>query len=111
MMGWEALLYWNFAQVDVSHRLLAMLVAPATWCTVVSWLVAVVAESACNSRGSKPLAVFGVVLAAALLVAGAFAAAWFEAGMVGVVAPGPGLIVPIAVSAAIMLFVVVVLRK
>ena len=111
MMGWEALLYWNFAQVDVSHRLLAMLAAPATWCTVVSWLVAVVAESACNSRGSKPLAAFGVVLAAALLVAGAFAAAWFEAGMVGVVAPGPGLIVPIAVSAAIMLFVVVVLRK
>ena len=111
MMGWEALLYWNFAQVDVLHRLLAMLAAPATWCTVVSWLVAVVAESACNSRGSKPLAVFGVVLAAALLVAGAFAAAWFEAGMVGMVAPGPGLIVPIAVSAAITLFVVVVLRK
>lgn len=111
MMGWEALIYWNFAQVDVSHRLLAMLAAPATWCTVVSWLVAVVAESACNSRGSKSLAVFGVVLAAALLVAGAFAAAWFEAGMGGVVAPGPGLIVPIAVSAAIMLFVVVVLRK
>ena len=111
MMGWEALLYWNFAQVDVSRRLLAMLAVPATWCTVVSWLVAVVAESACNSRGSKPLAAFGVVLAAALLVAGAFAAAWFEAGMVGVVAPGPGLIVPIAVSAAIMLFVVVVLRK
>lgn len=111
MMGWEAFLYWNFAQVDVSHRLLAMLVAPATWCTVVSWLVAVVAESACNSRGSKLLAVFGVVLAAALLVAGAFAAAWFETGMVGMVAPGPGLIAPIAVSAAIMLFVVVVLRK
>ena len=111
MMGWEALIYWNFAQVDVSHRLLAMLAAPATWCTVVSWLVAVVAESACNSRGSKSLAVFGVVLAAALLIAGAFAAAWFEAGMGGVVAPGPGLIVPIAVSAAIMLFVVVVLRK
>ncbi len=111
MMGWEALLYWNFAQVDVLHRQLAMLAAPATWCTVVSWLVAVVAESACNSRGSKPLAVFGVVLAAVLLVAGAFAAAWFETGMVGVVAPGPGLIVPIAVSAAIMLFVVVVLRK
>lgn len=111
MMGWEAFLYWNFAQIDVSHRLLAMLAAPATWCTVVSWLVAVVAESACNSRGSKPLAVFGVVLAAALLVAGAFAAAWFEAGMVGMVAPGPGLIVPIAVSAAIMLFVVVILRK
>ena len=111
MMGWEALIYWNFAQVDVSPRLLAMLAAPATWCTVVSWLVAVVAESACNSRGSKPLAVFGVILAAALLVAGAFAAAWFEAGMGGVVAPGPGLIVPIAVSAAIMLFVVVVLRK
>ena len=111
MMGWEAFLYWNFAQVDVLHRLLTMLAAPATWCTVVSWLVAVVAESVCNSRGSKPLAVFGVVLAAALLVAGAFAAAWFEAGMGGVVAPGPGLIVPIAVSAAIMLFVVVVLRK
>ena len=111
MMGWEAFLYWNFAQIDVSHRLLTMLAAPATWCTVVSWLVAVVAESACNSRGSKPLAVFGVVLAAALLVAGAFAAAWFEAGMVGMVAPGPGLIVPIAVSAAIMLFVIVVLRK
>ena len=111
MMGWEALFYWNFAQVDVSHRLLAMLAAPATWCTVVSWLVAVVAESVCNSRGSKPLAVFGVVLAAALLAAGAFAAAWFEAGMVGMVTPGPGLIVPIAVSAAIMLFVVVVLRK
>lgn len=111
MMGWEALIYWNFAQVDVSHRLLAMLAAPATWCTVVSWLVAVVAESACNSKGSKSLAVFGVVLAAALLIAGAFAAAWFEAGMGGVVAPGPGLIVPIAVSAAIMLFVVVVLRK
>lgn len=111
MMGWEALIYWNFAQVDVSHRLLAMLAAPATWCIVASWLVAVVAESACNSRGSKPLAVFGVVLAAALLVAGAFAAAWFEAGMGDVVAPGPGLIVPIAVSAAIMLFVVVVLRK
>ena len=96
---------------SIAHRLLAMLAAPATWCTVVSWLVAVVAESACNSRGSKPLAAFGVVLAAALLVAGAFAAAWFETGMVGVVAPGPGLIVPIAVSAAIMLFVVVVLRK
>lgn len=111
MMGWEAFLYWNFAQVDVLHRLLTMLAAPATWCTIVSWLVAVVAESVCNSRGSKPLAVFGVVLAAALLVAGAFAAAWFEAGMGGVVAPGPGLIVPIAVSAAIMLFVVVVLRK
>ncbi len=111
MMGWEALIYWNFAQVDVLHRLLTMLAAPATWCTVVSWLVAVVAESACNSRGSKPLAALGVVLAAALLVAGAFAAAWFEAGMGGVVAPGPGLIVPIAVSAAIMLFVVVVLRK
>ena len=111
MMGWEALIYWNFAQVEVSHRLLAMLAAPATWCTAVSWLVAVVAESACNSRGSKPLAVLGVILAAALLVAGAFAAAWFEAGMGGVVAPGPGLIVPIAVSAAIMLFVVVVLRK
>ena len=111
MMGWEALIYWNFAQIDVSRRLLDMLAAPATWCIVVSWLVAVVAESACNSRGSKPLAVFGVVLAAALLVAGAFVAAWFEAGMGGVVAPRPGLIVPIAVSAAIMLFVVAVLRK
>lgn len=111
MMGWEALIYWNFAQVDVSHRLLAMLAAPATWCIVASWLVAVLAESACNSRGSKPLAVFGVILAAALLIAGAFAAAWFDGGMSGVVAPGPGLIVPIAVSAAIMLFVVVVLRK
>lgn len=111
MMGWEALIYWNFAQVDVSHRLLAMLAAPATWCIVTSWLVAVLAESACNSRGSKPLAVFGVIFAAALLVAGAFAAAWFDGGMSSVVAPGPGLIVPIAVSAAIMLFVVVVLRK
>lgn len=111
MMGWEALIYWNFAQVDVSHRLLAMLAAPATWCIVASWLVAVLAESACNSRGSKPLAVFGVIFAAALLVAGAFAAVWFDGGMSGVVAPGPGLIVPIAVSAAIMLFVVVVLRK
>ena len=55
------------------------------------------------------MAVFGVVLAAVLLVAGAFAAAWFDAGMSSV-APAPNLLIPIVVSAVIMLVVVAWLK-
>ena len=109
LLGWDALTYWDFMGVDAQTRIVNMLVLPATWCIVASWLVAVVVESACNSRGSKPFAIVGIVLAAAILVAGAFAAAWFDTGMTAI-APAPNLIIPIAVSAIIMLAVAIWLR-
>jgi eukaryotic-like serine/threonine-protein kinase len=109
LLGWDALANWNFSRIDVQGEFVRMLTMPATWCIIASWLAAVVAESACNGRREKGFAVLGVVLAAALLIAGAFAAAWFDAGMRAAY-PALNLMLPIVVSAAIMLAVVVALK-
>ncbi len=104
MLGWDAFANWDFMGIDIQGRFISMLTLPATWCIIASWLVAVVVESACNLRGSKPLSIFGIVAAALLLVVGAFAAAWFDAGMgASLATPAPSLLVPIIVSAAVML--------
>ena len=80
LLGWDAFARWDFAGTDVQANLGALLLQPATWCVAVSWLVAAAVLSACRCRLSRILAVLGIVLAAAALVAGICAAAWLASG-------------------------------
>ena len=80
LLGWDALARWDFAGTDVQANLGALLLQPATWCIAASWLAAAAVLSACRCRPSRILAVFGIVLAAAALVAGICAAAWLASG-------------------------------
>lgn len=80
LLGWDAFARWDFAGTDVQANLGALLLQPATWCVAVSWLAAAAVLSACRCRLSRILAVLGIVLAAAALVAGICAAAWLASG-------------------------------
>ncbi len=109
LVGWDAVSYWYFANVDVQERVLNMIVSPLVWCPVASWLLGVVIQSACSTRHSKALDVVGVLLAGALLVVGSMAGVWLESNMLMFV-PEQKILLPIIVSTIIMLVVVVWLR-
>lgn len=82
LLGWDALLFWDFSALDVQERLGALLMQPATWCIVGSWLGASGVLSLCHLRSTRVLAVLGVCLAAAVLLVGACGAAWFASDFV-----------------------------
>ena len=109
IIGWDILSYWYFANVDVQTRALAMIVSPLVWAPLASWLLGVLLQSACSLKHSKGFDIFGVVLAGALLVGGSMLGIWIDShGLVFV--PEMNVLVPIIVSTAIMLVVVIWLR-
>ena len=101
LLGWDAFARWDFAGTDVQANLGALLLQPATWCVAVSWLAAAAVLSACRCRLSRILAVLGIVLVAAALVAGICAAAWLASGQLTWM-PSVAAIVSTAVAVAVL---------
>ncbi|WP_143412170.1 protein kinase domain-containing protein [Arabiibacter massiliensis] len=80
LIGWDALANASLAGVDVQAALGAMLVQPAFWCVAASWPVAALVLAVVRLRPTRAFAVLGTLCAAAVLVAGICAAAWFASG-------------------------------
>lgn len=109
LLGWNALAYWSFASIDVQTRLIALVMQPATWCMVASWLLAALVESALWTKHKSGLAVLGVILASVLLLAGALGAAWFDSGRISYM-PSTQLIVSLVLAIVLMLVVTFVFK-
>lgn len=81
LLGWDALANWQFsAGLDVQADLGSLLMQPALWCIVISWIVATGALSAFRLRPTRAFAVLGTLVAGALLLAGIALAAWVASG-------------------------------
>ena len=83
LLGWDALANWQFsAGLDMQADLGSLLMQPALWCIVISWIVATGALSAFRLRPTRAFAVLGTLVAGALLLAGIALAAWVASGQV-----------------------------
>lgn len=83
LLGWDALANWQFAAVpgfDLQANLGALLVQPALWCIVASWVTAALVLAVFRLRPTRAFAVLGTLAAGALLLAGASLAAWAASG-------------------------------
>ena len=81
LLGWDALANWQFsAGLDMQADLGSLLMQPALWCIVISWIVATGALSAFRLRPTRAFAVLGTLVAGALLLAGIALAAWVASG-------------------------------
>ena len=81
LLGWDALANWQFsAGLDVQVGIGSLLMQPALWCIVVSWIAATGALSAFRLRPTRAFAVLGTLVAGALLLAGTALAAWVASG-------------------------------
>lgn len=81
LLGWDALANWQFsAGLDMQADLGSLLMPPALWCIVISWIVATGALSAFRLRPTRAFAVLGTLVAGALLLAGIALAAWVASG-------------------------------
>ncbi|WP_235904801.1 serine/threonine-protein kinase [Eggerthella guodeyinii] len=81
LLGWDALANWQFsAGLDMQSDLGSLLMQPALWCIVISWIVATGALSAFRLRPTRAFAVLGTLVAGALLLAGIALAAWVASG-------------------------------
>lgn len=95
LLGWDAPAHWDFTRVDITANLVALAKQPATWATIAGWAAAAAAFSPLAQRRSRALAVIGLAVAVAFVLAGALVLA----------APTPQLIVSVAVTAAVLLAV------
>lgn len=81
LLGWSALTNWQFsAGLDVQANIGSLLMQPALWCIVISWIVATGALSAFRLRPTRAFAVLGTLVAGAVLLAGIALAAWVASG-------------------------------
>lgn len=81
LLGWSALTNWQFsAGLDVQAGIGSLLMQPALWCIVISWIVATGALSAFRLRPTRAFAVLGTLVAGAVLLAGIALAAWVASG-------------------------------
>lgn len=81
LLGWDALANWQFsAGLDMQADLGSLLMQPALWCIVISWIAATGALSAFRLRPTRAFAVLGMLVAGALLLAGIALAAWVASG-------------------------------
>ena len=81
LLGWDALTNWQFsAGLDVQASIGSLLMQPALWCIVISWIAATGALSAFRLRPTRAFAVLGTLVASALLLAGIVLAAWVASG-------------------------------
>ncbi|WP_255466568.1 serine/threonine-protein kinase [Eggerthella hominis] len=81
LLGWDALANWQFsAGLDMQADLGSLLMQPALWCIVISWIAATGALSAFRLRPTRAFAVLGTLVAGALLLAGVALAAWVASG-------------------------------
>lgn len=81
LLGWDALANWQFsAGLDMQADLGSLLMQPALWCIVISWIAATGALSAFRLRPTRAFAVLGTLVAGALLLAGIALAAWVASG-------------------------------
>lgn len=81
LLGWDALANWQFsAGLDMRADLGSLLMQPALWCIVISWIAATGALSAFRLRPTRAFAVLGTLVAGALLLAGIALAAWVASG-------------------------------
>ena len=71
IFGWYVPVHWNFAGADVGANVLVLLQTVPVWCVVISWLLAAIAVSLCNLPGRRWLSIVGIVVGAAILIAGA----------------------------------------
>ena len=106
LIGWDAFAHWRFARIDVEGRFVALLMQPATWCIMVSWIAAAWAEAFVSNRGGRTASVLGAGAGMVIAIIGALAAAWFDSGQAGF-APSPQLIVPIVAAAALLVIVAI----
>lgn len=81
LLGWDALANWQFsAGLDVQAGVGSLLMQPALWCIVISWIAATGALSAFRLRPTRAFAVLGTLVASILLLAGIALAAWVASG-------------------------------
>ena len=81
LLGWDALANWQFsAGLDVQAGIGSLLMQPALWCIVISWIAATGALSAFRLRPTRAFAVLGTLVASTLLLAGIALAAWVASG-------------------------------
>ena len=110
LTGWRALFYWETGAVYGSFdRLVDAATAAQTWCIVVSWILGALAESALCQTRKPALSVLGIVLGAIIMTAGVVGYAWFASNLQSP-APSIGFVLPIVVSALIMIVIAVWLR-
>ena len=107
-MGWDVLATWHFsttafASDAVIDRMAAMLMEPGTWIMAASWVLAAGACALLRWRPTRLFASFGVLMGAAVLVAGFVLAAVCGSPSASAFTD-PADVASLVVSAGIMLF-------
>jgi hypothetical protein len=105
LLGWNAPVYLtSLDNTVIQQRLGIMLTRPANWCMAAGWLAAAGFGSACCLKRTRTWRIVGACASSAVLLAGSLGAAWIDSGMRSLVPSAP-LLVPIIVSAAIVIVV------
>lgn len=109
LLGWDALRYLNQGAAGITDRAVLMVTSPATWILVAAWVVSAAIQALLCQRRGRVVSVLGVILGAVLMAAGSFALSWFESGQTAL-APQWNLLIPIIISAVVMMIVVIWVR-
>ncbi len=110
LLGWNAPVYLtSLDNTVIQQRLGIMLTRPANWCMAAGWLAAAGFGSACCLKRTRTWRIVGACASSAVLLAGSLGAAWIDSGMRSLVPSAP-LLVPIIVSAVIVIVVTACLQ-
>jgi len=82
IFGWSTASFLDFGNPDIQQNALHLIRQPFIWCIALSWLVsAIVVRLFCKSE-KRPLAVLGIFLGTAFLIAGIFLGTWVDTGSI-----------------------------
>ena len=110
LMGWT-LPIGTIVGKDIQQNALALVADPITWIIIGCWLLAALLCALCCSRRTMFWEIIGVVLGAAVLVAGSFGVGWYEMNFATLFGPSLLLLVPALIGAAICLLLVVLVHR
>jgi len=97
LLGWNVLANGDFGTSEVTASVTNLLSQPATWATVVGWLIATIVLSLVRMRESRALTVLGISIALVAVLVGSLAFA----------PPTPQLIISAIIAATVLVGVLV----
>ena len=104
VVNWDILHNWNFTEAAVGSNMLEVVTNLGTWCLIAGWLLASVATSIFGKLNKRVLSVLGAIAGFALVMAGVWFAAAFDADTLSMI-PAASLLLSAVLSGALMIFI------
>lgn len=107
VMNWGVFGNWHFAEASVTSNMLAVISDFGTWCLILSWILASMATSLLAKPRKYVLSVLGAIAGFALVMAGIWFAAAFDANVTSMI-PATPMLVSAVLSGALMIVISVI---